>query len=232
MEQQNEQLITVTGKASTQVAPEITRLTISISSKRDTYAELYQLTSDNIREIGNIVEKQGLSRKLPKTISFNLEKNEVPKYDNKHNRIGYEQKGFVFKQHIQLDLGMDVSLVSSVIWQIGKLLPDAEISIDYTIKDTRTIELQLLEKAILDAHEQAKIMATAAGCKLGSVKLIGNPNIAFNHIRQLKISKAISDRECYSIDKYLEEPKLDFNPDDVEFKQSVNVTWYLKDANA
>lgn len=232
MEQQNEQLITVTGKASTQVAPEITRLTISISSKRDTYAELYQLTSDNIREIGNIVEKQGLSRKLPKTISFNIEKNEVPKYDNKHNRIGYEQKGFVFKQHIQLDLGMDVSLVSSVIWQIGKLLPDAEISIDYTIKDTRAIELQLLEKAILDAHEQAKIMATAAGCKLGSVKLIGNPNITFNHIRQLKISKAMSDRECYSIDKYFEEPKLDFNPDDVEFKQSVNVTWYLKDANA
>ena len=79
MEHQDEKIIRVTGKGTVHIAPDITRVTINIKSLGRTYPELYQRAQLNLQELGNIVERHGLPKKLPKTISFDIDKHEVAK---------------------------------------------------------------------------------------------------------------------------------------------------------
>lgn len=224
MEHQNEQIITVTGNGIMRITPDVTRLTIKIESLGITYSELYQCASENLTEIGNIVERHGLSNKLPKTIHFNIERTETRKYDDRNNFLGYEFNGYKLTQEIKVDLGMDTKLLSLIIQQIGEQIQDAQISIGYTVNEPRPAELLLLEKAVVDATEKAKIMAKTAGCKLGMVR---NINYSVQRIEMLsEFNFNILAGTCLTAPK--KEAALDFNPDDIEAQQKVTITWYLQ----
>ena len=67
---------------------------------------------------------------------------------------------------------MDNVLLTKIVRGLGENLTDVEINIGYTVKDPRPHQLKMLERAVKDATEKAKIMATAAGCSLGLVKSI------------------------------------------------------------
>lgn len=223
MEHQDEKTIRVTGKGTVHVAPDITRLNVKINSLGRTYPELYQRAQLNLQELGNIVEKHGLSKKLPKTLRFNIERNEERKYDNNGNFIGYEFNGYELKQEIKIDLGMDTKILSSIVQQIGQLLYDAEINIGYTVKEPRPAELRMLEKAVKDATEKAEIMSKAAGCKLGFVKEI---DYSEQHIEIYSQVREMVSQEAVCAD----EASLDIHPDDLAGTQNVTITWYLSNA--
>ena len=223
MEHQDEKLIHVTGKGTVHIAPDITRLTITIKSIGRTYPELYQRAQLNLQQLGEIVEKHGLPKTLPKTLSFDIDKHEVAKYDSKGHFVCYEFDGYELKQEIKIDLGMDTKILSSIVQQIGQLLFDAQISIGYTVKEPRPAELRMLEKAVKDATEKAEIMAKAAGCKLGLVKEIDYSEQHIEIYSQVRNMKAM-EAEC------ADEASLDINPDDLAATQRVTITWYLSNA--
>ena len=223
MEHQDEKIIRVTGKGTVHIAPDITRVTVNIKSLGRTYPELYQRAQLNLQELGNIVEKHGLPKKLPKTISFDIDKHEVAKYDAKGNFNGYVFEGYELKQEIKIDLGMDTKVLASIVQLIGQLLTDAQINIGYTVKEPRPAELRMLEKAVKDATEKADIMAKAAGCKLGLVKEI---DYSEQHIEIYSQVREMSCAEAPCAD----EASLDINPDDLAATQRVTITWYLSNA--
>lgn len=223
MEHQDEKIIRVTGKGTVHIAPDVTRVNILVNSIGRTYPELYQRAQLNLQELGNIVEKHGLSKNLPKTLRFNIERNEERKYDEKGNFIGYEFNGYELKQEIKIDLGMDTKILSSIVQQIGQLLYDAEINIGYTVKEPRPAELRMLEKAVKDATEKAEIMSKAAGCKLGLVKEI---DYSEQHIEIYSQVREMTSGEAVCAD----EASLDIHPDDLAGTQNVTITWYLSNA--
>lgn len=221
MEHQDEKIIRVTGKGTVHIAPDVTRVNILVNSIGRTYPELYQRAQLNLQELGNIVEKHGLSKNLPKTLRFNIERNEERKYDEKGNFIGYEFNGYELKQEIKIDLGMDTKILSSIVQQIGQLLYDAEINIGYTVKEPRPAELRMLEKAVKDATEKAEIMSKAAGCKLGLVKEI---DYSEQHI---EIYSQVREMKCGEEAMCADASSLDIHPDDLAGTQNVTITWYL-----
>ena len=220
MEMQNEKIITVTGKGYAYEAPDVTRITIVVESLGKTYPELYERASLNLKELGSIVERHGLNKKIAKTQSFDIERNERRVYDKAGNFIGYKFDGYKLTQKLKIDLGIDNKLLSSIIQSVGQLLCDAQISIGYTVKDSRPAELRMLEKAVKDATERAQIMAKAAGCRLGLVKNIdySEQHIEFySQCREMPAVEAV----CCKLDS------LEMTPDDIAGGQTVTVTWYL-----
>ena len=167
-----EKLITVTGRGNIHVLPDVTRVEVKIDSIFKNYDTAYQMAEANLKDIGEVMEKCKLSKQLPKTVRFSIEKHYHNVYDKGHYTGEQEFDGYNLTQVIRINLDMDNVLLTKVVRGLGENLTDVEIEIGYTVKDPRPHQLKMLERAVKDATEKAKIMATAAGCTLGLVKNI------------------------------------------------------------
>lgn len=64
----NEKLITVTGRGTICVVPDMTRLVLTLKSIHSTYEEAYVQTKNDMDKLASIMEKLQLDKTLPKTI--------------------------------------------------------------------------------------------------------------------------------------------------------------------
>ena len=217
----NEKIVKVTGRGGIHAVPDVTRLELTLKSLHDTYEDAYIQSKSNVGKLNLIMKEVGLESSLPKTIGFDIEKKNESQYDKYDKYVGSKFIGFEIYHKVKIDLGMDNILLNNVVKLIGKHLKQAEISIGYTVKDSRPFQLLMLERAVKDAKAKAEIMATACDCKLGSVKEI---NYSFSKLQIYSQSRQIHDAEeaiC------CEPESLDITPDDLSVSDDVTVVWEL-----
>lgn len=217
----NEKLITVTGKGCIHATPDITRLILTLKSLHDTYDDAYAQASDNSAKLNVIMKEASLPTLLPKTILFDIEKKTQREYDKYGNYKSDKFIGFELNHKVKIDLNMDTMLLNKVVTSIGKYLKQAEINIEYIVKDPQPFQLKMLERAIKDAKEKASIMAKACGCKLGPVKDI---NYSVQEIHIYSQARFIHCAE-EAIGCNME--SLDITPDDLTASDEVTVKWQL-----
>jgi len=109
-----------------------------------------------------------------------------------------------------------------LVQAIGRQISDVEITIGYTVKDSRAAQMKMLERAVKDAKQKAEIMAAAADCKLGAVESI---TYAWKDIevysQAREIHSAPEAAVCCS-------EALDITPDDLAVSDDVTVVWKLE----
>lgn len=218
----NRRLITVTGKGSVHVVPDVTRLEVIVESVFKTYEDAYQRAKENSKWMVQILEYNHKSGKLAKTIRLDISDHTVSQYDEKDHYIGEIKDGYDLNQRFKIDLEIDPVLVNKIIRGVGKFIQGAQISIGYTIQDPRPSQLKMLERAVKDAREKAKIMVEAADCKLGPVV-----NIYYNHQDISVYSQARnihSNKEAMSCDS----SSLNISPEDLVMSDNVKVEWELE----
>ena len=216
-----EKLITVTGRGNIHILPDVTRVEVTIDSIFRTYDTAYQMAESNLKDIGEVMEKCKLSKSLPKTVRFSIDKHYHSVYDKGHYTGEEEFDGYQLKQVIRINLGMDNALLTKVVRGLGENLTDVEIEIGYTVQDPRPHQLKMLERAVKDATEKAKIMASAAGCSLGLVKSIDYSEHEIHIYSQARNIGACKEAAACT------EASLDITPEDLVGGEDVTVTWYL-----
>ncbi len=216
-----EEIITVTGKGSVHVVPDVTRLSLTLESIHDTYEEAYLQAKENTERLGRVMNQVKLDPKLPKTIRMDIDKKTIKEYDHNNHFTGVKFLGFALDHQVKIDLGMDNVLLNSIVKLIGQELKQAEINIGYTVRDTRPAQLKMLEKAVKDAREKARIMAAACDCRLGAVKDIRYGAHEIHVFSEARMIHSADEAVCCSPES------LDITPDDLEFSDSVTVVWRL-----
>ena len=213
--------IKVTGKGSVHVVPDVTRLEVKIESVFTTYSEAYKQAKENSKWMVQILEYNHKNGKLAKTIRLDISDHTINEYDDEDHYIGQIKTGFDLEQRFKIDLEMNPVLLNKIIRGVGKFIPDAQISIGYTVQDPRPSQLKMLERAVKDATEKANIMAEAAGCRLGQVSSIDYGNrelIVYSEARNIH-----SNAEAMVCDSN----SLDISPDDLAVSDHVTVEWEL-----
>ncbi len=221
----DEKLITVTGNGAIHVVPDVTRLELSLVSIHDSYEEAYAQANSDTDKLAKVMENLKLPISLPKTKSLNIDKKTQNEYDDNGHFVDEIFVGFELSHKIKIDLGIDNVLLSKLIHSIGQQLKQAEISIGFTVKDPRPLQLMMLERAVKDAQEKATIMAKACGCKLGLVKSI---NYSTHEVHIYSRARNIHDADeamCCEMNA------LDITPDDLAVSDSVTVVWYLSNGS-
>lgn len=220
-----EKLITVTGKGTVYVKPDVTRLDLSLTSIHDTYEEAYDQAKSSVDKLTVVMGKCGLPANQPKTIKLDINKKTKSEYDKYGHYTNEVFVGFELSHRVKIDLGMDNVLLNKVVKLIGENLKQAEIKIGYTVKDARPHQLRMLEKAVKDARDKAEIMAKSCGCRLGEVKSI---NYSVQEI--IVYSEA---RMIHSAEEAIgcNPESLDITPDDLGASEMVSVVWYLANDN-
>lgn len=69
-----DKLITVSGKGSIHVEPDVVRLDLSLVSIHTTYEDAYAEAKSNADRLSRVMKEIGLPVTLPKTISLNIDK--------------------------------------------------------------------------------------------------------------------------------------------------------------
>ena len=59
--------------------------------------------------------------------------------------------GFDLSQSIKIDLPIDNVLVNNIVRGVGKFIPNAQVTIGFTVQDPRPYQLKMLKRAVTDA---------------------------------------------------------------------------------
>lgn len=220
----NENLITVTGKGSLHVVPDVTRIILKLISLHDSYEEAYELAKSNTDCLTKIMKELKLKTDLPKTTSLDIDKKAVTEYDNEGYYKGEKFLGFELDHRVKIDIGIDNTLLHKLVQRIGKHLRQAEINIGYTLRDPRPSQLKMLERAVKDAREKAQIMAQACGCTLGLVKDINYTVQEIHVYSQAREIHAAEEALCCNAES------LDITPEDLALSDQVTVMWHLSNS--
>lgn len=217
----NESTIKVVGTGCVHVVPDVTRLEINIRRVFDTYKDAYNSAKENTNWMVKILEYNKQPGTLAKTIQLDISDNMVNQYKG-NNYIGSKKEGYLLKQEIKVDLGIDNELVNNVVRGVGKFIDSAQISIGYTQQDPRPTQLKILARAVKDAHEKAVIMAEAAGCGLGEVQSIEYGEREIHIYSQAREIHSNAEAQASTASS------LDITPDDLVVSDNVHVVWKLK----
>ena len=213
--------ITVTGRGSIHVVPDVTRIEIQVKGVFKDYKGAYEKAKDSSSWMVKILEYNHLSGKLCKTIRMDISDHLVPQYDEDDHYIGQIPDGYDLDMRMKVDIGIDTVMTNNLVRGVGKFISGAQINIGYTVQDPRPVQLKMLERAVKDANEKATIMAKAAGCVLGDVDEIiyGQQELhVYSQARNIHSNKEAMASTSES---------LDITPEDLVFSDDVKVIWSL-----
>lgn len=217
----SETTISVQGKGSIHVVPDVTRLEITIERVFPDYQKAFAQAKENSAWIVKILEFNKKPGKLAKTVKFDITDHEVNEYDTVGHYKSSHVEGYDLEQRIKIDLPIDNVLTNNIVRGIGKFIPGAQINIGYTVQDPRPHQMKMLARAVSDAKEKAGIMAEAAGCSLGKVE-----NIDYRYSNVSVYSQARNIHDCKEAFASTAD-SLDITPDDLVMSDTVDVTFEL-----
>lgn len=215
--------ISIQGKGSIHVVPDVTRITISINHHGKTYKEVYAKGKENSEWIRKILEFNKKPGNLAKSLYFDVSEHTINVYDDEGSDeiVDVVKDGFDLSQRVKIDLPINNVLVNNIVRGVGKFIPNAQVSIGFTVQDLRPYQLKMLKRAVGDAKEKAEIMAEAAGSKLGKVLEI---DYNFSHIDTYSQARNIHSTEEA---KESTADALDITPDDMVISDRVDVVFEL-----
>ena len=215
-----ERTIKVTGKGKLSVKPDMIRLDIYAEvhfKDYDTAVLQAEKETDILREI---VRKAGLDPKELKTVHFGIDTEF--RYDSRKRKL----LGYKYRHNMYITFPNKNEILGKVLFGLAKCPVKVEFSIVHTLKDVEAIKNQLIGKAVTDSKEKAKVLAEAAGVKLGNI---------------IKIDYTWGEIEAYARPFQMMENRTDLclgemsdgryhmniEADDIDLQDTVTVVWEI-----
>lgn len=213
--------ISVTGKGSIHVVPDVTRLETTVSGWFKTYEEAYKQAKENSSWFVKILEYNNKSGKLAKTIRFDIFDHEENEYDDDGHYTDKIKNGYDLEQCVKIDLDIDNQLVNNIVRGIGKFIKGAQVNIGYTVQDPRPHQLKMIARAVTDARDKANTIAEALGCQIGKVESVRYSEHGISVYSEAR--NIHSNKEAMSSTP----DSLDITPDDLVMSDTVDVVFEL-----
>lgn len=217
-----ERTIRITGRGDMSVKPDVTVITLELSSVKDRYDEALEASACEVSSIKDILEGTGLKRDDLKTVSFNVDAKYETYQDEDRN---YKQKflGYEYSQSLKFEFPIDNVFLGEILYQLANSNVQPRLSIYYTIRDSEGAKTELLNKAVEDAKRKAKILSVAAGVVLGDVISIEYTRSPINFE-----SRPMREMDCRNMAVGASRGyKIDIEPDDIDVSDDVTLIWSI-----
>ncbi len=167
--------ISVSGRGSVTVAPDIARIEIGVEITAKTVAEARGRAADAMDAVMASLSRDGVDDSDVKTRSFNI----YPQYNYPDERAP-EIVGFMVNNQVSVTL-RDIDAASTILDEVieagGDLVRVSGIT--FTVDEPDQFLDEARELAVADARSRAKTLADAAGVSLGNVRTISESTSSF-----------------------------------------------------
>lgn len=215
-----ERIIKVTGKGKLSVRPDTIHLLLNLEDIRESYKDTMEQSTIQVEMLKDCFEKLGFQRTDLKTLSFNVD----TEYERHRNNWKQKFVGYKFVHTLKIEFDADNKRLGQVLYALAHCPIRPEFRINYTIKDTESAKNQLLAKAVADSKEKAKVLADAAGVRLGEIITIDYSWGEINFVSApMKRGMALERNRCMEAGSY----EIDIEPDDIDVTDTVTVVWEI-----
>ncbi len=203
--------ITVRGTGKATVPPDVTEISLSVSTRRRDYAATLTRLNEKVERLRQAVESAGVDRAAVKTTNF-----DISVHRTERGKTWYDD-GFEASHDVRIDLPMDNDLCNRVLHALADSRIAAQMRVRFRVSDPRILRRALLSDATRNARVDAEAMAAAAGCRLGRIRGI---DYSWSEHR-------FGVYADMSMDRMASMAMPDLQPDDVEASDTVKVVWEL-----
>jgi len=160
--------LTLSGKSTTEVSPDITVINISLDAIDMNYSKSMDMLQDKADDIKTFLKKKRITKDYIKAENFNINKS--------YSYVDRKQKfeGYKANLNIRLEFVNDIQLANKIINAIGESNSDASVNVSFKLSQELKDKVndQLIEAAINDARKKAEIIANATHQVLGQITKI------------------------------------------------------------
>lgn len=215
--------IKVTGNGIIRIKPDVTRISINLSSVGAVYDETLTKSTNDTNLLKELFTEFGFERSDLKTTYFNIDS----EYEGFQENGMFQNRfiGYRYRHNLKLEFDSDNELLGRLLYALAKCPLSPEFHISYTVKNPEKSMNELLGNAVLDAKAKAAVLTDSAGVKLGDIQNIdyswGEIEFVSNPLnRGIMLSNCSNTAEKRSFD-------IDIDPDDIEVSDTVTVIWEI-----
>ncbi|MBQ6274421.1 MAG: SIMPL domain-containing protein [Oscillospiraceae bacterium] len=213
--------IRVTGKGQLSLAPDLTRITMTLEGLCPEYSETLRRSSEDTEALRELLSRFGFARSDLKTLNFSVD----AEYESIQERGSYKQRfvGYRFHHSMKVEFDSDNQRLGKLLYALANAPVKTEFRITYTVKDPESAKNELLGRAVKDAAAKAAVLAEAAGLSLGAIQSI---DYSFGELifdvqpmnRMLMADRSLSAKESYD---------LNIEPDCIQVSDTVTLVWEI-----
>ena len=163
-----ERTITVTGRGALLLAPDLVRLTLSVSKAHSDFAQAVRAAEEGGARVKEALEKSGAAQ--VKAAGVRTE----PLYETvtENGTSVRRQTGYTATRRLRAELSADPALLAQVLAALADSGASPALSAEYTLADADKAKRHAAALAVKDAKKRAEAIAKAAGVKLGGVRTV------------------------------------------------------------
>ena len=210
--------VTVSGTAKASVVPDMTGLTIHLSSVKMNMADATKAIGEQTQQFLKVLKQLGFQESDVKTTNYSASKNRI------YRENGPVDSGYVVSQDLAVKFAYNQATLQKIAARFSETKDPVDFNLGFYLSDAlrEKTEAELQAKAVADARRKAINLATAAGLKTGTVKSViyGNENpgtIYYKTEMRLFADSGISDGA-----------DLRFAPQEIELQESVTLVWFME----
>jgi len=205
----------VRGKSLVSAEPDLVILSFTVKVFDKEYDNCIQNLNKKVEYLRQNIVACGLNRKDLKTSDFNVYvKTKEDVYTNSYKTVGYEAY-----HELHIELPMDRELLNKVLEYVAKGHSGTMIDISFSVSETDSVKKRAMIEAVQNAKENAKILASEAGVKLGRIIRIDH---GFTEIR-------VSERRYRALCEQSPSYNVDIEPMDLGYEDVVTITYEIID---
>ncbi len=211
--------ITIKGQAKLSFKPDQIILSFNFVTIDMDYESALQNNEAKVNHLIDNLLPLNFKRDDFKTTNFNIATH-YESYTDENNHYQNRFAGYKANHALKLTFDLDMPRLGQAIHAISQATSDPNLTIQFSIKDTHTVNQALLEAASANAHTIAQTLAKANGVKLG--QLI---NIDYNWVDIQFL--AHTDMNVYANQVSMTRAMPDIVPDEIEVSDTVSFIWEL-----
>ncbi len=216
-------VVKVTGNGKVSLRPDLIRLDITVEGIYKEYEECLSQSCSKSEALRTAFENIGFGADALKTGSFNVTAEEERVRDE-NNNWNTRFLGYKFTNVMKLEFDADNAMLGKVLYQLANCDANARFHITYTVRNQECVREQLMQLAVEDAAAKAKLLADAAGVKLGVIELVEysrqSQPIASHPVMMTLARGEVASNSGYDIN---------IQAEDICVEDSVNITWNIAD---
>ncbi len=215
LSQQNNNTISVTGKAETYVTPDTARISFYVTKRGNDQKRIADYVNKKTKSVIEKLESLNIDRKDIKTTNYSLN----PEYtwnEGRRNFIGYRAQ-----QNITVTI-RDMEIISKVLSTIAELEVDNISGPNMYVDKLNEIKDELREEAIANAKKKARKLADELGVSLDKIVGFSEDGGGYEYARYAKTMVA----DVAPAGMRVSEP--DITPGEEKIVKSVTITFKIQ----
>jgi uncharacterized protein YggE len=164
------QVITVVGRGSTRVEPDIARVGVGVETSAETIAEAVAQNEGQMQAVLSALEEVGIAAKDIRTTNYSIS---LDRSSEPIAREGTEPATTVYRVSNMVNVTIrDLETVGTVLDGVIEAGANNVWGVDFTVDDPSEAQAEARADAVANARERAQALAELSGVELGPVMAV------------------------------------------------------------